>query len=70
MKDLFDMGPIKTTTLKDGDTKILFSLETTVGPGMREGICSKLEAMSFKQVSASINLVQQEINHETGEVRG
>ena len=69
MKDLFDMGPIKTTTTKDGDTKISFSLETTVGPGMREGICSKLEAMSFKQVSASINLVQQEIDTNTGEVK-
>ena len=69
MKELFDMGPIKTTTTKDGDTKVSFSLETTVGPGMREGICSKLEAMSFKQVSASINLVQQEIDTTTGEVK-
>ena len=69
MKDLFSMGPIKTTTTKDGDTKVSFSLETTVGPGMREGICSKLEAMSFKQVSASINLVQQEIDTTTGEVK-
>ena len=69
MKDLFVMGPVKTTTLKDGDTRVIFSLETLVGPGMREGICSRLEAMAFKHVSASINLVQAEINTETGEVR-
>ena len=68
MKELFDMGPLKTTTTKDGDTKISFSLETTVGPGSREAICSKLETMSYRQVVASINLVQSEINTQTGEV--
>ena len=68
MKDLFDMGAVKTSTTKDGDTRIVFSLETTVGPGMREGICSKLEGMAFKQVLADIKLVQAEINTNTGEV--
>lgn len=67
MRELFIMGPIKTTTTKDGDTKVSFSLETLVGPGMREAICNKLEGMAFKQVSASINLVQTEIG-EGGEV--
>ena len=69
MKDLFDMGPLKTTTTKDGDTKISFSLETLVGPGMREAICNKLEQMAFKQVVAKIELVQKEINTVTGEVK-
>jgi len=63
------MGPLKTTTTKDGDTRVSFSLETVVGPGMREAICSKLEGMAFAQVMASITLVQTEINAITGEVK-
>jgi hypothetical protein len=68
MRDLFTMGPLKTSTTRDGDTKISFSLETLVGPGMREAICNKLEQMAFKQVVAKIELVQGTINGITGEV--
>jgi hypothetical protein len=63
------MGPLKTSTTRDGDTKISFSLETLVGPGMREAICNKLESMAFKQVVARIELVQGTINGVTGEVK-
>jgi hypothetical protein len=68
MREIFYMGPLKTSTTRDGDTKISFLMETLVGPGMREAICSKLESMAYKQVMAKIELVQKAIDTETGEV--
>jgi hypothetical protein len=67
MREIFTMGPVKTSTTKDGDTKITIHLETIVGPGMREPLCTVLEVLAFQQVMAEITLIQT--NLITGEVK-
>ena len=69
MKEIFLMHSLKTNVMKDGDTEIILTLKTQVGPGTMPAIYDKLVTMAHQQVMASINLVQAEIDTMTGEVK-